>query len=124
MKVYAQKLLVCFFLGLFSFLFSQSIQKYIRGETSYRSDYVDIEKIQYPSISVCKKYTFEGTITSKNLFTNISLADKKKIALDNIWNKSEVFHFVNHPGMFRMTYPCLTTNDGTDPGKPCYFPFR
>ena len=58
------------------------------------------------------------------LFENGSLAYKKKLAMENIWSKSEVFHFVSHPGMFGMAYPCVTTNDGSDPGKPCYFPFR
>ena len=124
MKVLAHKLLMCLYVGLFSYELSLSIRKWFLGRTKYVSNVVDVEKIQYPSMSICKRVTFNGKEILPKLFENGSLAYKKKLAMENIWSKSEVFHFVSHPGMFGMAYPCVTTNDGSDPGKPCYFPFR
>ena len=124
MRVLTNKLLECLFVGLFCYQFSLSIRKWFQSRTDYRSTIVDVEKIQYPTISVCTKFTFKDKTVMPKLFENVSLVDKKKLALDNIWKKEEVFNFVSHPGMFGMTYPCVTSNDGTDLGKPCYFPFR
>ena len=123
MKVPVQKLLAFFYFGIFSYQISVSIMKYLRGRTIYHSNLKDAVQIQYPSISVCTKYTFKNGQITKRLFSNSSLTKKKMIVLNSLWNKTEVFHFVNHPDMFDMRYPCVTRNDGSDPGKPCDFPF-
>ena len=122
-KDLACKFLLCLILGMFCYMFSCSIKKWFSARTGYDSSVIDVENIQYPSISVCKNYALNRVDILPKLFANGTLSYKKKLAMDNIWEKSEVFHFVSHPGMFGMTFPCLT-DDGTDPGKPCYFPFR
>ena len=123
MKVPVQKLLACFYFGIFAYQISISILKYHSGRTLYQSNLKEALEIQYPSISVCTKYTFKHGQLTTQLFSNISLTEKKMLVLNSIWNKTEVFHFVNHPDMFDMRYPCVSRNDGSDPGKPCSFPF-
>ena len=79
---------------------------------------------------ILSKFMVDMELDSKNgslasfIFSNATLTEKKKKIFESIWNKSEVFYFVNHPGMFDMRFPCVTINDGEDPGKPCIFPFR
>ena len=123
MKVAIQNLLLVFYLGLFFYFISNSLIRYYSGVTVKITNLKDATDIQYPSISVCTKYTSKKVILS-NLFSNESLSYKKKLIYESIWNKSEVFYFVNHPGMLGMKFPCVTINDGDDPGKPCLFPFR
>ena len=110
---------------MFSYYISQSVIRFFDGRTTYYSSVVDVEQVQYPSISVCSKNTFrENNVTDVLLSTNVSFNDKKMLALETIWKKSEVFYFVSHPGISGMRYPCVTLNDGTDHGKPCHFPIR
>ena len=111
-------------LGLFFYIFSISLAKWFNSRTAVDRLVIDIENIQYPSISVCKSFAANSPDILPRLFENGSLDMKKKIAMNNIWKKNEVFHFLSHPGMFGMEFPCVTTIDGTDPGKPCFFPFR
>ena len=41
-----------------------------------------------------------------------------------IWKiHTKVIYFLSHPGMLGLNFPCLTTSDGTDPAKPCQFPW-
>ena len=124
MKIPIQILLACFYFGIFCYQISLSIQKYLKRSTILQSTLVEEEEVQYPSISVCTKYMFKNGPIAKQLFSNKSLTEKKMLVLNSVWNKSEVFNFVNHPGMLGLRYPCVTSNDGTDPGKPCSFPFR
>ena len=125
MKYLVQKLLGCFYFGVFAYYIYFSIEKYLQGRTKYVSHVDDAEQVQYPSISVCPKYTFkEATVTTDLMSTNMSLNEKKRLALENIWKKEEVFHFLSHPGIRGLRFPCVTRNDGTDPGKPCHFPIR
>ena len=98
---------------------STSIEKYLAAKTDYDATTIDVDEIQYPSISVCRKYAMDNIDAFPKLLTNDSLTSKKKLVFENIWGKDDVFHFVSHPGIFGLKCPCLTTNEGTDPGKPC-----
>ena len=128
MAVPVQRLLLLFYLVLFSYFISKSVIKLLRGDTVYVTNMEDATFIQYPSISVCTKYTSKilsyPIADTNKLYTNKSLNENKELISESIWNKSEVFYFVNHPSMLGMRFPCITINDGDDPGKPCKFPFR
>ena len=125
MQVPLHKILLLFYLGLFLYFISTSLVKYFRGTSTYITKLDDATLIQYPSISVCTRYTSKKDPFNKaTLYSNLSLNENKKLVSENIWNKSEVFYFVNHPGMLDMRFPCVTINDADDPGKPCSFPFR
>ena len=121
MKILVNNVLMFLFFGLFCYQMSRSVRKWFNSRTDYGITRVDVDKIQFPSISVCTKLTLKDKEVTPRLFGNASLTEKKKLALDNIWRKNEVFQFVSHPGIFGMTYPCVTFNDGVDPGKPCHF---
>ena len=78
----------------------------------------------YPSVSVCKKYTFEKNLNYLFDKDSVNLTEVKELVIENSWNVEEVFYFLTHPSMLGMTFPCTTRLDGTDPGKPCMFPVR
>ena len=126
MTVPVHKLLLLFYLGLFCYFISQSVIKVLNGDIMYTTNLKDESYIQYPSISVCTKYTSREKVsqTEAHLYSNKSLNENKKLISKSIWNKSEVFYFVNHPDMLGMRFPCVTMDDGDDPGMPCTFPFR
>ena len=124
MKILVNNVLMFLFFGLFWYQMSKSVRKWFNSRTDYGITRVDVDKIQFPSISVCSKFTLKDKEVTPTLFGIATPTEKKQLALDNIWRKNEVFQFVSHPGIFGMTYPCVTSNDGLDPGKPCHFPFR
>ena len=76
--------------------------------------------LTYPSISICKQYSFINDLYLYELKTDIN-----KVAYDlyfNVWFYYYQFYFFTHPGAKNMTFPCTTLLGGTTPGKPCVFP--
>ena len=125
MKYFFGKLILAFYLGLFCFFIHLSINKYMKGTTKFETNFVESKELLYPSVSVCPKYTFKSPTVNRAIFKeNKSLEEQKMFVMGKIWKKDEVFHFVNHPGIFGLSFPCVTLIDGTDPGKPCHFPLR
>ena len=126
MKLFTWKnvfILPIFCLFLFSCFWS--FQNLLDNKTGTDEKIIDGEKILYPSITVCKKYTFDyPEIGDLILNKTASLEEKKKEALKNVWSREKLFYFVSHPTMMNLTFPCTTTDDGTDPGKPCAFPVK
>ena len=43
------------------------------------------------------------------------LRDPLKI---QVWPRGRVVQMLSHPRMLNLSYPCVTNQDGTDPGKP------
>ena len=58
-----------------------------------------------------------------NTLYNHSFAQTNKLVKENVWKRNETFFFVNHPSMKAPGFPCITTADSNDPGRPCSFPF-
>ena len=118
---------ILIFLLLFILFFwecSLSTIKFLSGKTSYFNTIKDMERLLYPSVTVCKKYTFDDYLD--NMFFNkpINLTEIKQVAIKYSWDIEEVFYFLTHPNMLDLNFPCTTKPDGTDPGKPCVFPFK
>ena len=112
-------------LGLFIWQLTLSIFKYLSWKTSFYNTVAEEETNLYPSVTVCKKYTFDSYLDYMFQDTTSSSADDiKKAVLENSWGVEEVFYFFTHPGMFGLRYPCTTMIDGSDPGKPCEFPYK
>ena len=124
MKSQINKMFLFVYVGLFLYFISRSVNKYFNRNTVMVSNLEAAETFQYPSVSICPTYTSKNGSIANFLFSNASLIDKKKKIFESIWNRSEVFYFVNHPDMFGMRFPCVTIHDGNDPGKPCSFPFK
>ena len=57
------------------------------------------------------------------LDSNVSVLDTRSAIVENVWRREKVFHFFSHPKMLNLSFPCTTLEGGTDPGKPCAFPF-
>ena len=117
------------FLILFSLFIWQcsiSIIKFLSKKTSFYTTIKSTDTIVYPSVSVCKKFTYEKYLD--DLFSNestTSIVELKKVVVENSWDLEEVFYFLTHPQVYDgLTFPCTTKLDGTDPGKPCMFPFK
>ena len=87
--------------------------------------YQEVSKVQYPSVSVCKKYTFDNYID--HMFksdSELTLDEVIDNARNNSWDIERLFYFFTHPGMLGLSFPCTTILGGTSPGKPCIFPIR
>ena len=41
----------------------------------------------------------------------------------NTWSRHKLFYFMTHAKMSDRSFPCTTLEGGTDPGKPCSFPY-
>ena len=117
---------VCFLILLFSLFLWQTYSascKYLAGNTITSSTSVDDGSILFPSVTVCKKY-FNGLEEEEIRNMSLSMEDKLARLHGQVWNRSEVFHFVSHPDMFNLSFPCTTlASTDTTPGKPCTFPF-
>ena len=106
---------------LFLWRCEQSIQKFTSGRKSIETRLFDEKYIQYPSITVCVQNTFKISLDDK--LKNALVKEAEILAKENVWKRNETFYFVNHPTVKTNGYPCMTTRDSTDSGKPCSFPF-
>ena len=122
MKIFTWKnVFIIITLSLFICQCLMSFLQYMGGKTDFNEATVDGEDILYPSISVCKKYTFDKQTTEQLINDKtISLEVKKNVAMNKTWSRDRLFYFMSHPTMMNLSFPCTTNDDGTDPGKPCF----
>ena len=78
--------------------------------------------MQYPSVTVCVDSTYKIYI-DELLYSNATLAETENIVKSNIWKRKETFYFVNQKYKNKDDFPCMTSSESNDPGKPCSFPF-
>ena len=88
MKVPVKKVFFLFYLGLFLFFISQSVIKFFNRSTVYISNLKDEVTIQYPSVSVCPRYTSKNGSIASFLSSNATLTEKKKKIFESIWTVS------------------------------------
>ena len=82
----------------------------------------EVGRFLYPSVSVCKKYTFNNYIDHIFADGDLELKDViEKVGLESL-DIEELFFFFSHPGMLNLTFPCTTILGGNSPGRPCIFP--
>ena len=117
-------LIFCVLLGLFIWQCSLSISKFMRNKTSFYNTIKSKDTILYPSVTVCKKYTYEKNLDYLFHDGTLRLSEIKEEVIKNSLDVEKVFYFFTHPGMLGLTFPCTTNLDGTDPGKPCAFPAK
>ena len=131
-----------FYFGCFAILALFSIEKFLIGRTIteirflriqlnlcslskcsclYRKTKVAI--LQFPSVSVCVEYSFKKYIDGVILRNETSLEKAEKLIKSNIWKRNETFYFVNHKNLPLGDFPCMTTSESPDRGRPCNFPF-
>jgi hypothetical protein len=96
--------------------------KWKEEKTSLLESSLHVTHLLYPSVSFCKRYTYNSFLDG-DLLNSSSLEEAKRLVKANVSPLEQVVTFLTHPGMRdNMTFPCITNQDGTDPGKPCSFP--
>lgn len=101
-----------------------SVSRYWQDEKSVYITFREVEQVQYPSLTVCKRQAFDVSLDDM-VHGNNATAEQIGVAiLSNITRKEDIFYFVSHPNMTGEEHPCLTTADSMDHGKPCVFPFN
>ena len=83
---------------------------------------IDAQVLQYPSVSVCIEYTFK-TYLDDEISKNNSLKKIEALVKDNVWKRNDTVYFLNQRNSKIADYPCLTTSESSDAGRPCSFPF-
>ena len=82
-----------------------------------------VTTLQFPSVSVCAEYSFKKYIEGFILRNETNLERAEELIKSNIWNRNETFYFVNHKNPKIGDFPCMTTSESPDKGRPCNFPF-
>ena len=132
-----------FITALFTLFLQQSITaviKFLDGKTSYhitlkvlstnhlpvnllfKNNVQERTSLVYPSVTVCKKYTFNEYIDDIFLNKSLSLEEVVETATAQSWDVEELFYFFSQPNRRRARFPCTTVYGGTRPGQPCVFP--
>ena len=76
--------------------------------------------VEYPSVSICKKYALEWDLGLK--YSNITDTNEALTGVLSLtYGLEEQIYFLTHPGVNNLTFPC-TTYGGYTPGTPCLFP--
>ena len=127
-------------LVLFLWQTLESVTKFMKGQTlistsyqvhSWKSDLFhqfynfshlkDHGTILFPSVTVCKKYIFDVYQSGDGINMEGDLL--MRYLHHHTWNRSNLFYFMTHAKMLEKSFPCTTLEGGTDPGKPCSFPY-
>jgi len=119
--VYFKVAVMLAMLLLFLLEANQSWEKWKEEKTSITEAVVHVEEILYPSISFCKRYTYDDFI-DEELLNSSTFEAVLSLVSSKVWPRDRVVQLLSHPGMLNLTFPCVTNQDGTDPGKPCSFP--
>ena len=82
--------------------------------------------ILYPSITVCKIYSFEHPKIFSSVNNMSNDEDISEPAISAIKNHlptlDEYLFYFTQPSVMNLTFPCTTTLGGSTPGRPCTFP--
>ena len=81
---------------LFCTILFQSGLKYRKKITSYQKTSVNEDKLLYPSVSICKKYTFDDYIDEELLNRTFSMSEKQDLIQQNSWLRERVIIFLCH----------------------------
>ena len=115
-------LIIC--LGsIFAWTCCNTISKYLAKKTAVQLSHVDNGTVLFPSITFCKKYTFDtlsGIIQPMRNNKAMTEADARSWAMNHVWRRNDMFHFLSHND---KQFPC-TTIGPYKIGRPCVFPFN
>ena len=101
------------------------VEEYIKKEHRVDVTFSEEERVQYPSVTVCKRPGFDNKVALLMHRANSTVQEIEKALFNNITKKGDFFYFVSHPNMTELNHPCMTTKTSQDPGKPCcVFPFK
>ena len=81
-------------IAAFVTIVAYSTSKYLKYKTSFQRTTTHEEMILYPSISFCKKWTYENYMDGQILNENISFQDIREKIVSEIWSRNKVVHFL------------------------------
>ena len=85
---------------------------------------ISINTVEYPSVSTCirapKMNKIFGKFTKEH---DIPFGKFKHFVQENVFKRNETFYFVNQASSVDSGFPCMSTEESFDSGKPCSFPF-
>jgi hypothetical protein len=76
------------------------------GNTSVFTSVEEEDTLLYPSVTVCKKYTFDQYKVNILLNESVTIIYTKVAIVENSWTREKVFYFLSHPKMENLTFPC------------------
>ena len=87
---------------------------------------IEVPSLQYPSVSVCIEHTYKKYIDDElsGNTGNYTMQGVEQLAKSLMWKRNDTFYFVNQKTSQNDGFPCMTTSESTDPGRPCMFPFK
>ena len=90
-----------------SFIFSahKSFMKYNREEKGISITFSEVEKVQYPSVTVCKRQVFDEKIDYIVLDDTTQIEDIEVAIKEDVTKKTDIFYFVSHPSMTESKHP-------------------
>lgn len=119
MKLYFLQWFVTLVLISLLFIFvSMSVNRALRGTTILDTKTKEVEEIQYPALTICRKYPFLYKNVSYIFLVNETIGTEEKVEVvkKHSWSRTNLVYFMGD-----SSFPCLT-HSGTDPGRPCAFP--
>ena len=118
---YVYKIILLILLAFFCRQCYLSLKKYYERKTTFSMKEVRREEQQYPSVTICPSLPLK----KKDGVKNIPMSPEAIEVLIKREHKTinDTFYFVNHPSKSNPGFPCMTTKNSFDPGKPCHFPF-
>ena len=95
-------------ISLFLFVCQHSWTKYKTGRTTTEIRKNHIEKVQYPSVTVCVENAMKTVVDISN-GSNYSFNETRNKIKENVWKRNETFFFVNQASSKSPGFPCLTS---------------
>ena len=81
-------------IAAFVTIVAYSTSKYLKYKTSFQRTTTHEEMVLYPSISFCKKWTYESYMDGQILNENITFQDIREKIVSEIWSRNKVVHFL------------------------------
>ena len=71
-----------------------STSKYLKYKTSFQRTTRHEELVLYPSISFCKKWTYDNYIDEQILNENVTFANVRELVVSEVWERRRVIYFL------------------------------
>ena len=83
-----------FKISAFVTIVAYSTSKYLKYKTSFQRTTRHEELVLYPSISICKKWTYDNYIDEQILNENVTFANVRELVVSEIWERRRVIYFL------------------------------
>ena len=113
MKSFATFFVKAFLISLFLWIRQNSYTKFRSRRKSSETRIIEVEELQYPSISVCVQNAFKKYVDISQQ-SKLTFWKTRELVEQNVWKRNETFFFVNHPTVKSKGYPCMTTKESRE----------